>query len=200
MTESLQKTGKRKAHASAMRRAILSAAAAILAKEGINALSARRLASATNMSTKVIYSHFGGMPGVTSALYAHGFEMLLVQLETGAGADANLEAIALAYRGFALKNCDLFDIMYGPPVASLLPTNESRAAARPSLDLLVRAFIQRGSTNPEDKARQFWASLHGITALERGQWFDADETLARLKTLCRHYENGQYPESTLHPK
>lgn len=168
-----------------MRRAILAAATRIVAEEGARALSARRLADEVGASTKVIYSHFNGMPGVIDALYAEGFTALAAKLEharTHARPRQRVRAVANAYRAFAATSPDLFDLMYGPRIATLLPTREARIPARPSLDVLITMFSDRGSkpAAAEDQARALWVAMHGVVVLERTGWLDEAEATARL--------------------
>ncbi len=177
--------------ADAMRAKLLESAARILASGGISELTARKLSSAADASTKVVYNHFGGMPGVIAALYDRGFALFAAQL-SGAVAAAkpgqNVAAIAEAYRSFARGNPDLFDLMYGPSVAILLPTPGTRVNARSALDVLIDAFSECGAQHAEDRARAFWAAIHGVIALERSGWFDDDETKRRLSEVIANFE------------
>jgi AcrR family transcriptional regulator len=166
-----------------MRATLLDAAAGILATEGFSKLTARRLSAAADASTKVVYSHFGGMPGVVTALYDRGFSKLAAELSLAAEtAKPNevIPAIGRAYRAFSCNNTDLFDLMYGPQVAILLPTSDARTIARSALDVLIKAFSNQNALGAEDHARSFWAAIHGVVALERGGWFDEYEAESRL--------------------
>lgn len=181
----------RKDAAEAMRVKLLENAAHILASDGISGLTARRLSAAADASTKVVYNHFGGMPGVIAALYDRGFALLAAQLSEAVELTKpgqNIAAITEAYRAFAQRNPDLFDLMYGPSVAILLPTPDSRASAGLALVVLIDAFSKCGVSNAEDRARAFWASIHGVIALERGGWFDDDEAKRRLSEVIANFE------------
>jgi AcrR family transcriptional regulator len=176
MDNAVNQPSKRTQHANAMRSDILQAAAAIIASEGVKALTARHLAVKAGASTKIIYSHFGGMDGVTAAIYKYGFEMLTTCLTVAANDGASLHAVTLAYRQFALDNRDLFDILYGPKINAILPGERSRIVAQPSLQVLIDCFHA-----DEAKARQFWARIHGAVVLELSQWLSADECIACLE-------------------
>lgn len=181
--------------ADAMRSKLLESAARILASEGISGLTARKLSSAADASTKVVYNHFGGMPGVVAALYDRGFALLAAQLSKAvelAKPGQNVAAIADAYRAFALGNPDLFDLMYGPSVAILLPTPDTRANASLALDVLIGAFSESGELIAKDRARAFWAAMHGVTALERTGWFDDDEAQRRLSEVIAVFEMADH--------
>lgn len=167
-----------------LRRAILDAAAHILAEGGADALAARGLSAAVGASTKVIYSHFGGMEGVIAGVYADAFARLTAQLDeaaVGASAPAEaLAAVARAYRQFALENRDLFELMYGAKARSLAPEPADRMSAAPSIEIiarLVRAGQDAGAFrpgSPRDQAYRFWATIHGPVVLEVTSWLDRD--------------------------
>ncbi len=177
----------------AMRAKLLACAAQILARDGQAGLTVRRLTAAAAASTKVVYSHFGGMPGVVAALYRQGFAILARQLQeaqNSAPPDEDRHALATAYRTFANESADLFDLMYGRPITILLPTHASRASAEEALDVVVRAFSNTKASDPQDRARAFWAAIHGVVALERGGWFDAEEAKRRLNDVSCHFQTS----------
>jgi AcrR family transcriptional regulator len=167
----------------AMRSRLLDSAARILASEGLSGLTARRLSAEAGASTKVVYNHFGGMPAVIAALYSRGFSMLAKRLSHAleiAESDDKIGALARAYRDFAHRNPDLFDLMYGPSVTHLLPTPEMRIDASSALEILVKGLSESGAPNPGDEARALWAAIHGVVALERTGWFGDEEAQSRL--------------------
>lgn len=174
-------TGVRAQRNVATRSAILGAAASILASEGLSALSTRRVAALAGATTKVIYSHFGGMAGLTAALYGYGFEELARRLEAASletSSIAPLRRVAYAYRVFALDQPDLFQIMYGPAIRTALPTVQSRDCAQPSL-----AVVRMALGGDLTRARQFWAGLHGIVTLEQSGWLDEGEAQDQIDRL-----------------
>ena len=59
-----------KIHDEALRVRLLDAAGALLAAEGPDALSVRRIATEVDTSTTAVYSLFGGKPGLLRALCA----------------------------------------------------------------------------------------------------------------------------------
>ncbi len=175
------KAERQAAHAR-LRQAILDAATRLLVESGPDGLSVRNLATAVGASTKVVYSHFGGMQGVVSAVYGEGFQRLTQALE--ASDDINqpppvrLASIAAAYRRFALTYPDLFDLMYGPNAKWLAPSSDDRLPAAPSLDIVTKVILTGQVTHhfkPGDAvelAHQFWATMHGPVALEATLWLD----------------------------
>jgi AcrR family transcriptional regulator len=181
----------RRDNASVIRERLLNEAAKLVANEGIAGLTARRLAAAADASTKVVYSHFGGMPGIIAALYENGFHLLASDLAAASQrAQSGLLAVASAYRRFAHEHRDLFDLMYGRSVTHFLPTPESRTSAKAALDVLVSHFANHDAATANDLARSFWAAMHGVVALERAGWFDEIEADWRLSKLVIDYHNN----------
>lgn len=59
---------------------LLSAASTLLADEGPEALTVRRIAATAGVSTMGVYSRFGGKDGVVDALFREGFDGLLAAM------------------------------------------------------------------------------------------------------------------------
>ena len=55
---------------------LVNATIRLLAEQGPSAIKARTVASATGLSTMVVYSHFGGIPELTRAVIDQGFREL----------------------------------------------------------------------------------------------------------------------------
>src|SRR5437763_6868167 len=89
------------------RRQVLEAAARVLAEDGPHGLSLRRIAADAGGSTQIVYTLFGGKPGLADALYAEGFRRLsqaMVSALAAApppGSPERLVALGRAYLGFA---------------------------------------------------------------------------------------------------
>jgi AcrR family transcriptional regulator len=186
-----------------LRRAILAAAVKMLAKGGPEALNLRDLGAAVGATTRVVYSHFGGKPGLIAAIYADGFGRLADRMRAAAEA-ANaprkkVEAIAHAYRDFARANAEVFHLMYGPAIKALAPTVADRAAAAASLQVLVDAFAAVGFTQPQarDRARRVWAAIHGPVVLELTGWLFDGEAEARFVDALRAALDGAQRERGL---
>lgn len=170
----------------ALTAAVLEASLSILREDGLAGLTARKLAEEAGATTKVIYSHYGGMPGVWKALYAHGFDALEYRIRRRLSKAPNdqeskLKAIATSYCEFAFSDRHLFDLMYGIAILEHLPAVDDRKIATASLAPLIEVF--EDENDPVDRARQFWASMHGIVALGVTDWFDRNETNQRLSVL-----------------
>jgi AcrR family transcriptional regulator len=159
-------------------RALLAAAHRLLADDGPEALTVRRIANEAGMSTMNVYSRFGGKDGVIDELFADGHRRLgdtLRSVDVGADAGANMMALAGAYRSFALENPTYYGIMFRSRVPGFEPSPESVEIAIASLHFFVERIeeaqaageIQRSDAfTPMQIAASFWANCHGFVSLE----------------------------------
>ncbi len=168
-----------------LRAAILDAAASLLSDRGLDDMSVRAIASRVGSSTKVIYSHFGGKPGIVDALYRDGFEQLAGAVRGAANGEGGvlerLGRVAEAYRSFALRSPPRYELMFGPRVRDLLPSAPQRnpvlGASQVIADLL-RTGQAEGTIRPGDVHHQtkfLWSAYHATVSLELVNWFADDE-------------------------
>jgi AcrR family transcriptional regulator len=145
---------------------ILGAARDLLAREGVEALTVARLASALNIKAPSLYKHFASKRELEVLLIAEGLEHHAAAMEV---AGPNLADLAAAYRAFALENPARYRLMTARPLprAELPEGLEARAAAP-----LVRAV-----GGDPDLARAVWAYAHGMVDLELAGRFPADADL-----------------------
>ena len=167
---------------------LIEATIRLLAEQGPAAIKARTVAAASGLSTMVVYSHFGGIPELTSAVIDQGFKKLdaaFSQLPVTEDPIADLAVQALTCRRVARENPHLYDLMFGL---------STRATYRPLGDTDVRfsgrspAFraayvhvaqacarlVSSGRVNeqePEGVAAQLWSFVHGFITLELAETF-----------------------------
>jgi AcrR family transcriptional regulator len=167
--------GRPREHGPETRERLLETAARILADEGIAALSVRRLAGDTGVSTRAIYSLFTGMPALVAALLRRGAEsMVRLHEEVPKSPDPVVEipALAQAYRQGALAQPDVYALMFERRSSPVARAPEEIAFAMRSFDrvhdAVVRAIVQRGLRNRDSglMTRQLWAVVHGLASLE----------------------------------
>lgn len=156
----------------AQRAEIVDAAVSIVTEAGPQALTTRRLADAAGVTTMTIYSRFGGMDGVSSAVFDVGFAQLTERLRaveaTGAAAQDVLESCR-AYRRFGVENPGLYSIMFERAIP-LDPESTSSVAAE-SFDELVQRISRLvgadgGTATVHAHAYGLWALCHGLVNLE----------------------------------
>jgi AcrR family transcriptional regulator len=158
---------------------LLVAAHRLLAEDGPEALTVRRIASEAGMSTMNVYSRFGGKDGVIDELYADGYRRLEAALMAVPVTDdvvADLWKLAEAYRSFARDNPTYYRIMFRITVPGYDPSPEAVATALSSLSKFVsrvsdgqrqgRIVTYADGNDAQDIAAGLWAMCHGIVSLE----------------------------------
>ena len=159
-----------------VRRRLLEAAALLLAEDGPDALTARRLASAAQTSTMAVYTHFGGMPALVKEIVVEGFTRLDAHQSSVPPTDdpvADLYDLAMAYRQNALTNPHLYAVMFGATsLKGFQLTDDDMEIGRNSFAILVgfvARAIESGQLRRDDPARvaaQVWTAIHGYVMLE----------------------------------
>lgn len=175
---------------------LLDAAVDILATDGPGEIKARRLASATGMSTMMVYSTFGGIPGLIDAVRERGFTDLrdaFARIPPTDDPVADLFAQALACREFATSNPYLYDLMFGLSVRSYRPVadtgsrsghSEAFASANALVVAVAERLVAERPRVTESAAAitaQLWSLVHGFVSLEvAGHFADFDDPVAEV--------------------
>jgi AcrR family transcriptional regulator len=155
-------------------RRMIDEAGAILAAEGLAALSLRKLAVAAGTSTMSVYTRFGSKEHLLSAMRREGFRRLGTAL-TAALAEPDplvrLAEVGQAYRRAALDSPSLYGLMFGTLPPGLELSQEDEAAARATYETLVdgvRENVAAGllAGDPDRIALHLWSVAHGMVALE----------------------------------
>ena len=188
---------------------LIEAGGRILSEEGPAALSTRRVAQETGMSTTVVYSLFGDKAGLVREMFLAGFERLeaaFAAVPRTTDPVADLLALGRAYRANARANPHLYELMFGRPVKEFTPDAAAAARIRPTFDALIAAVarcVDEGAfapAAPEDIAVQLNAVTHGLSSLElRGALGDPDEATAHWQRTLATFTRGLAPVSRHHP-
>ncbi|KND41857.1 TetR/AcrR family transcriptional regulator [Streptomyces stelliscabiei] len=167
---------------------LVRAAIGLLAEQGPSAIKARTVASASGLSTMVVYSHFGGIPELMGAVADRGFQELgraFAQVPVTDDPIADLFAMALSCRRLARENPHLYDLMFGLSTrATYRPLTEAdhRLSGHSSAFRDAHAHITAAcgrlarsgrveQREPEVMAAQLWSMVHGYITLELGAHF-----------------------------
>ena len=185
-------------------------AARILAEDGPHGLSLRRIATAAGASTQIVYTLFGGKPGLADALYTEGFSRLGAAIDTaleGApppGDPERLVVLGHAYRAFAAAEPAFFSVMFGRSIPGFTPSPATRAACR-ALTFgrcveATRECVEAGTLrahDPEHLARACWSVVHGLASLEAAGLLGGDDPDAvaelALRAPIEAYRSEQAP-------
>ena len=167
----------------ARKSALLEAALRLLGEHGPVAIKARTVTSEADLTTMALYSEFGGLPGLMTAVVEEGFARLDARLRSVEPTDdsiADLFTMAIACRRFAIENPHLYDLMFGPEsrdvargkllAGDAAPTEQT--AYQHSFLTLANACeraVAAGrvrSSSGRQLAAQLWSLVHGYISLE----------------------------------
>jgi AcrR family transcriptional regulator len=162
------------------RLALIDIAARLLAEEGPQALSTRRIAAEAGTSTMAVYTHFGGMSGLVREIVYEGFARLqayMTQVNPTDDPVADLAVLGRAYRRNALTNSHLYAAMFGgESLSGFELSEEDRQHGRYTLGNVVASVtrcMEAGRFRPADPglvAHHMWFAVHGLVALELGDY------------------------------
>ncbi len=170
-----QAMGRPKEHGEETRERLLEAAARILTEEGAQAVTIRRVADEVGTTTRAIYSLFGGREGLFSALYrrvAGTFAELSEAVPTSDDPVRELVPLGLAYRAAALREPNLYGLLFEGGVPGFTPSQEDCAHSLRSLYRVhdaVRRCLEQGrfpGRDAWDVTRELHALAHGLASLE----------------------------------
>jgi AcrR family transcriptional regulator len=162
-------------HHGDLRRALLEAAAALVAERGVEGLTLREVARRAGVSHAAPYHHFADLSDMVTALAAEGLSRLRDEQRAIAArpgpAPERIRALGRAYVRFALDDPSRFRLIWRPELrGDAGPTAVDEAGAE-SYAPLVRA-IAAGQAAGElvegetaDLALGAWAAVHGLAML-----------------------------------
>ena len=177
---------------------VVQATIRLLAEQGPSAIKVRAVASASGLSTMVVYSHFGGIAELIRAVVDQGFKDLdraFSQVPVTEDPIADLFALALTCRWVAHQNPHLYDLMFGLSTrATYRPLSDSDVrlsgrspAFRGAYVHLAEACARLVSSGrvrqqePEALAAQLWSFVHGCITLELAEHFvEFDDPVAQV--------------------
>ena len=97
-----------------IRQQLIDAGIVILERDGLPALSVRKLAAEVGTSTMVVYTHFGSMTGVVDAVAGEAFARFAQALADVPHTDdpvADFLSIGTAYRRFAIDKPQRYQLI-----------------------------------------------------------------------------------------
>lgn len=182
----------------ATRSELIELSARLLAEEGPEAMSSRRIAKLAGTSTMAVYTHFGSMSGLVREIVHEGFGRLaaaFTRFEPSEDSVRDLAVIGRVYRRNAVENANLYAVMFGGrSLAGFELSEEDRQYGRfnllPVVECAARC-IEDGRFAEEDAllvAHHMWLAMHGQVTLELGDYLiepcDADRCFeSQLVTL-----------------
>ncbi len=160
------------------RQSILEAARDLYAKEGVHALSMRKLADQVGISATAIYRHFDDKEHLILEVCGEGFTLFGAALMKGLRGKTPIERLEMTGEGyleFALEHPQYYRVMFMSPHPDFdLLQQQAQEAFSPTFQFLIdrvsecqRAGVV-GGDDPEAVAASIWAHVHGAVAL----WLD----------------------------
>ncbi len=156
--------------------ALLDAAERLVAADGIEALSVRRVAGAVGTTTRAVYSVFGSKEGLVVALGARAFDLLRAAIDLVPATDdpaADLvDAGVTVFRRFVLQHPALFRLAVQQMEVPADLAAGFRGAADHALDGLRSRVVRLaeagrlGARPLPDALCEFHALCEGLAALE----------------------------------
>ena len=163
-------------HHGDLKNALIKAGVEILAKEGVDGLSLRKVAQKAGVSHSAPYSHFPDKQSLIAAISTEGFNQLYSELQSVAEQfkeDPKRQLLdgAQAYVQFAMNNADTFKIMFSGVLEKEKEYPSFVDASRKTFELVVK-IIQSCQelgilrvTSSEMMAVVVWGQVHGIISL-----------------------------------
>jgi AcrR family transcriptional regulator len=168
----MRATKQKDYHHGSLRQALIAAAVKAIAKQGVDALNLRALATRAGVSPGAPYHHFANRDELLRGIAEEGFEKfeasLIAERDAAPGdASARLEALGRAYVSFAIARPGYFRVMFHGAAQTSGPTQPGLRA----FSLLRDAVIdcqQAGAAPAGDPAPLVltaWSAVHGLATL-----------------------------------
>jgi AcrR family transcriptional regulator len=202
MEPSMTKSRRTRTPSADIRATILDAAAELLEKEGPDALSVRRIATAAGVAPMGVYNHFDSKAGIVEALFVQGFERLAEALDVIAEIEDPYEALredGRRYRALALAHPMLYQVMFLRAVAGFEPSEHAVQVAVGAFNILVAAVRRAmaagviAEASPTETAQLIWSTHHGLVSLELMGFGFVDDWDAAFDRLCTTMLRGLRP-------
>ncbi|MBK1785519.1 TetR/AcrR family transcriptional regulator [Prauserella cavernicola] len=180
------------------RQRLIESATALLADEGVEAVTLRRIAREAGVSHGAPLRHFTGRSALLSAVATTGFAELRERTEVVASAEPRERLLAMcrAYLEFAFANPAMFELMFRRDLVDadepeLASTNSAVFERFSELVGETQAVGWRPGTDARLLAASLWAALHGLAGLwlwgGLGDTLETDQVDAALGVTLETY-------------
>lgn len=157
-----------------VRASILDAAWEMVATEGWQSFSIRKIADAIEYSVPVIYSHFENKDAILLEFNRKGFQLLAEALAKAKAGQANpadeIRAMGRAYWHFAFANKEYYQLMFGLgiPTCDTVSMSPAMSDFKEVITGSIVAMVPEGKKpvfDPFLKYQSFWSMLHGLVSI-----------------------------------
>lgn len=161
---------------SALRRKVLDASIALVAEQGVRAVSFREVARRAGVSHQTPYHHFGDHRGILRAIAREGFAALskaMRDASTAAGHDPvdGLTAAGIAYVTFARDHLGHFRVMFQRALVDVHDPDAPMPEAEATYATVVRLCTEAHEAghgrglSVETLTATAWSLVHGLATL-----------------------------------
>ncbi|MCO6148480.1 TetR/AcrR family transcriptional regulator [Flavobacterium sp. NRK1] len=151
---------------------ILKAARSIVKEEGWQGLSMRKIADKIEYTAPIIYEYFSNKEAILQELTCKGFSILSKDLEAAKIESVDpaeqLEAMWLAYWNFALKNKEMYQLMYGVEMTCCAQRNTESDYPYVLISNVIAELMGEQDPKPEiikQKYFTFFSVIHGLISI-----------------------------------
>ena len=175
-----------------VQQALLEAAEAVLAREGLAGVTVRAVAAEAGVAPMGVYNRFGSKDGLIAALVMRSFDLLTEAIADRGESDPvdRLRGSGRRYREFALSHPQHYRVIFmGGHTHDPEEQPDVEEHARAAFETLVGHVVygmEAGvirPADPVDLAQQIWSTVHGAVALELGEMVLTDDPAVTYEHL-----------------
>jgi len=167
-------------HHGDLKKALIDATLTLLQEEGYQSLSLRKISKIAGVSQSAPYRHYEDVESLIADVAREGFKLLTGNLEKVRRKFTKFPLLqfresGVSYVNFALKNPDLFQIMYGNQIQNHSKFNTLIASEEETFQVLIDIIsdCQRAgiieTKNVQKTSMAAWTMVHGIAVLLLGK-------------------------------
>ena len=197
--------GRRADHTAAeLHRMVLNAARKIVRKEGLDALTTRRIANSIGYTVGTLYQHFKDSDHLIEQMNAETIDIFRARCEKvdfSKGPAASLRQLVEVYIAYNQRNRRLWNAIFDHKLPAGYQRQEVYlVAVRRLVDVVEGAIAPLFKPNQNAARRHdanlLWSSLYGIASLSASQRLAKDETvLGLIDTLIEIYISARQKKS-----
>lgn len=165
-------------HHGDLRRGLLEAAVVLVERDGVDALSLRKLAEQVGVSPPALYHHFRDKQALLCAIGEEAIDLLAGEMQSelaeAVGVEARFERFVTVYVRFALGRPELYELLFGRVIwkgagpESEAFRSKARASFRSYAEMVTSLHAQgwlSPELNPLRLAQVMWGTLHGLCCM-----------------------------------
>lgn len=165
---------------------LLRSAARLIAEQGPDAVSTRKVAAEANTSSMAVYTHFGSIGGLISSVITDGFAALADDLDSVATTEdpvRDLVALLLASVEFARREPNLYEVLFvtaslgkyrrSAPAEMLIGRDGTFRRVEEACRRACAAGRFETDSEISPLAYQWWSAVHGYAMLEVAGFIDS---------------------------